>query len=85
MENKEDKGEFCMSSVFKLIGALGIILISIGILTKNRKKQDVYYILGGICLETYSVFIGDLIFIVLQIIFTLSAIYDFLKTKAIKN
>ncbi len=67
--------------IFKLIGALGIILISIGIVTKQRKNQDIFYILGGICLEIYSIYINDLIFIILQIIFIISAIYDFNKEK----
>lgn len=66
-------------NTFKLIGGLGLIIISIGIITKNRKKQDAFYIIGGICLEIYSIYIGDLIFIILQIIFTLAAVYDFVK------
>jgi len=74
-----------MSMIFKVIGALGLILISAGIITKKRKTQDVYYILGGICLEAYSIFLGDVVFIILQIIFTLSAIYDFIKVSAIKE
>lgn len=65
----------------KFIGALGIILISFGILIKNRERQDIFYILGGGCLEAYSLYIRDPIFIILQIIFTLSAIYDFIKSK----
>ena len=64
---------------FKLIGVLGIILISVGVVTKRRKRQDVFYILGGACLEVYSIYINDLIFAVLQIIFILSAVYDFNK------
>lgn len=64
---------------FKLIGVLGIILISIGVITKRRNRQDVFYILGGACLEVYSIHINDLIFAVLQIIFILSAVYDFNK------
>jgi len=74
-----------MIDIFKIIGALGIILISIGIITKKRKTQDVFYILGGLCLETYSIYIGDLIFIILQIIFTLAAIYDFAKIQFFKK
>lgn len=74
-----------MIDIFKIIGALGIVLISIGIVTKKRKIQDIYYILGGICLETYSIYIGDLIFIILQIIFTLAAIYDFVKIQYFKK
>ena len=72
-------------NTFEIIGALGIILISIGIITKKRKNQNVYYILGGLCLETYSVYIGNLIFIILQIVFTLSAIYDFTKVQNFKK
>jgi len=68
-------------AIFKLIGALGIVLISIGIINKQRKIQDVFYILGGVCLEIYSVYISDLIFIILEAIFIVAAIYDFIKQK----
>ena len=74
-----------MYNIFKLIGALGIILISIGIITKKRKIQDMYYILGGICLEIYSIYIGDVIFIILQTVFTLAATYDFVKIQFFKK
>lgn len=70
-----------MIDVSKIIGALGIILISIGVINKKRKIQDIFYILGRICLEAYSICIEDLIFIILQIIFTLSTVYDFAKIK----
>jgi hypothetical protein len=69
-----------MLNIFKIIGAVGLILISIGIINKKREIQDIYYILGGICLEIYSIHIGDIIFIILQIIFTIAGIYDFYKT-----
>ncbi len=68
-----------MVEVFKIFGALGILLISAGIIAKKRKTQDIYYIFGGLCLEAYSIYIGDIIFIILQIIFILAAIYDFAK------
>lgn len=66
-------------NIFKIIGALGIILISVGIINKKRKKQDVYYLLGGISLFVYSIYIRDFIFIILQLIFTFTAIYDLIK------
>ena len=71
--------------MFKLIGALGLLLISVGIITKDRKKQDMLYIIGGVCLELYSIYLQDLIFIVLQIIFTLAAIYDLYKIQSQKT
>ena len=74
-----------MDEVFRLIGALGIILIAIGIIVKKRKIEDLFYIAGGLCLETYSIYIGDMIFIVLQIIFTIAAVYDFVKIQFLKK
>jgi len=74
-----------MIEVFRIIGVLGILLITLGIILRKRKEQDILYIAGGICLEIYSLYIGDLIFIVLQIIFTLAAVYDFFRKFKEKN
>lgn len=70
---------------FKLIGATGLLLISIGIVSKKRTTQDVFYIVGGICLEVYSLYLQDTIFIILQIVFTLAAVYDLIKVYKAKN
>ena len=67
--------------IFQLFGALGLILIIIGVLIKDRKKEDILYIFGGIFLESYSLSIRDPIFITLQIIFILAAGYDLYKLK----
>lgn len=66
-------------TIFKIIGAVGLLLISAGIIIKKRKTQDLFYVMGGLCLEVYSLYLGDVIFIILQIIFTLAAIYDFIQ------
>ena len=71
--------------IFKIIGALGLIFISLGVLTKRRETQDVLYILGGISLGVYSLSIKEGIFIILQTIFTLAAIYDLIKLKVSKK
>jgi len=70
-----------MIDIFKIVGALGLILISIGIISKKRKTQDALYVFGGLSLLIYSIYIGDLIFIILQIVFTLAALYDLVKQK----
>ncbi|MFA5351844.1 MAG: hypothetical protein WC304_01030 [Candidatus Gracilibacteria bacterium] len=70
-----------MIDLFKLAGIIGLLAISVGIITKKRNLQDIYYIVGGMLLEVYSLSIGDLIFIVLQIIFVAAAVYDFVKLK----
>jgi len=66
---------------FYALGLAGLILIITGILikNKNRKIRDILYIFGGAALTTYSFHIKDAIFIILQIIFTLVAVYDLIK------
>lgn len=68
-----------MPLLFKSIGAAGLLLISLGIITKKRSRQDWLYIAGGLCLEAYSIYLGDLIFTILQIVFTAAAVYDLVK------
>jgi lipid-A-disaccharide synthase-like uncharacterized protein len=65
-------------NIFYSLGIVGLILIIIGVLIKkkNRSTRDILYILGGISLLAYSFYIKDVIFIILEIIFTLVAIYD---------
>jgi len=68
-------------SAYKIIGALGLVLISIGIIIKNEKKQDILFIAGGVGLGIYSIYIKDAIFITLQIIFTGTAVYELFKIR----
>jgi len=74
-----------MIPVFKIIGGLGILLIAIGLSLKERQLQDIFYICGGICLEVYSIYINDFIFIVLQLVFTFAAVYDLVRLKYLEK
>ncbi|MFH1012246.1 MAG: hypothetical protein V1760_00675 [Candidatus Peregrinibacteria bacterium] len=65
--------------LFKILGALGLLLITMGVVTKNRVKQDIFFIVGGTLLEIYSIYLRDAVFVILQIVFTVSAIYDLQK------
>lgn len=76
----------------KIIGVIGLLILIVGtILVSSKKKKKeikVYtlYIIGGICLFIYSFQLGDIIFITLQGIFILSAVYGLIKiNKKIKN
>ena len=66
---------------FQVIGALGLILISLGVLFRKRCRQDLFYLAGGICLEIYSIYLGDVIFMILQAVFILAAAYDAIGRK----
>ena len=69
--------------IFKIIGVFGLILIILGILIKpkNRKIRDILYILGGISLAGYSIYIKDIVFIILQVVFIIVAIYDLIRLR----
>ncbi|MBI2037418.1 MAG: hypothetical protein HYT15_00590 [Candidatus Magasanikbacteria bacterium] len=67
--------------LFKILGAIGMIMISYGIITKNSSLHDWLFIGGGILLLIYSISLRDPIFIPLQIIFIIASVYKFYKTK----
>ena len=66
-------------NIFKIIGVIGLLLISTGIVINKRNKQDIFYIVGGIGIDIYSIYTGDVIFIILETIFTLASVYDLVK------
>ena len=70
-----------MDPLFKIIGASGILLISFGILNKNALRANTSHLFGGICLETYSIYLGDFLFIILQAIFISVASYKIYTIK----
>ncbi|MCK5603308.1 hypothetical protein KAR91_15600, partial [Candidatus Pacearchaeota archaeon] len=73
-----------MEIIFKILGAIGLLFITMGVLVKDRAKQNIFFIFGGLLLLSYSAWLQDPIFIPLQIIFTIAAIYELycLKKKA---
>ncbi len=65
----------------KIFGIIGLIIIAAAIWLKNEKAQDVLFIIGGLSLLVYSIYIEDAIFIVLQALFILSSLAELLKLK----
>ena len=70
---------------FKIIAIIGLISIISGTLLISSKRsirrRYIYPLLliGGICLEIYSIYIGDIIFIILQAVYILITIYGLIK------
>lgn len=65
--------------IFKIFGVIGLILLCIGIIVKNRDTRDVLSILGGIALLIYSIYLKDIIFIILQSVYIIVTIFDYIK------
>ena len=62
-------------------GVIGLLLISYALWVKNEKRQDEIFLVGGAFLLAYSIFIGDKIFVALQIVFMVSALAEILKIR----
>ncbi len=71
-------------NVFEIVGATGLLFMATGVLLRHRCRQDLFYIIGGVCLEIYSIHLGHMIFIVLQAVFLAAALYD-VVTRAAKK
>jgi lipid-A-disaccharide synthase-like uncharacterized protein len=65
--------------LIKLFGVAGLLAVTLGILLKNRKNQNILFIVGGVLLEIYSIHQKDVIFIVLQVVFTAAAAFNLVK------
>lgn len=70
--------------MFKGFGIVGMIFICLAILSKNKKQQNIFYLFGGFSLLTYSIYLRDFIFIILQIIVIFAVFYNLTK-KYFKN
>ena len=68
-------------NTFKLIGIVGLILICLGMIVKNRKNRDALSFFGGVGLLIYSIYLKDIIFIILQTVYTIVVIIDYFKQK----
>jgi len=67
----------------QIFGIAGLIAIIIGIIYRSDKLIDeVCLIIGGVCLTVYSIYLGDVIFVILQVVFTVVAVYDLFRNKA---
>jgi hypothetical protein len=74
-----------MIDYFKIAGAIGLMMVVAGVLLRKRNVQDELYFLGGIFLISYSIHIGDWVFILLQVVFILAAAYDLVKSWIFKQ
>ncbi|HMP67698.1 MAG TPA: hypothetical protein PKA60_03040, partial [Candidatus Paceibacterota bacterium] len=66
-------------------GIVGLLIISYAIWIREEIRQNIFFIIGGLALLVYSIYIENWIFIVLQIIFAFSAIIELTKLLRNKN
>ena len=64
-----------------IFGIIGLLIITYAVWVRRERKQDRLFVLGGIALLVYSWSIGDWVFIILQIVFIASALFELRKLK----
>lgn len=64
-----------------IFGVIGLVLISYAIWIKNETKQDIAFLIGGVSLLIYSIFIQDIIFITLEVVYILSVSIELIKLR----
>jgi len=69
------------SMMFKIFGAIGLLFITYGVITKKAMTRNIVFIIGGLLLLTYSSYLKDPIFISLQIIFTIASIFELMHIR----
>jgi hypothetical protein len=68
----------------KILGAIGLLLITAGVLRKSETQQDILFIVGSAGLLVYSISLRDPIFIPLQTIFILVTGFELWKLSSNK-
>jgi len=71
--------------IYKFVGILGLVIISVGVFWQKKYLEDILYIIGGLALLVYSYGIGDWIFIILQVVFTISTTSHLLRSLKFKK
>jgi asparagine N-glycosylation enzyme membrane subunit Stt3 len=65
--------------MFIILGILGLLILSFAVWLRNERKQDLWFVIGGILLLIYSISINNVIFTILQIVFITSALIELVK------
>lgn len=70
-----------MEILFKLLGIVGLLFIIRSIFVHKEPHRFVWSLFGGLCLLAYSTYLNDIIFIILQAVFSLANVFEIWKHK----
>jgi Ca2+/Na+ antiporter len=65
--------------IINVVGMLGALLIAYGIFLEAEKRQDAVFIIAGMCLLVYALWLGSPIFTIAMILFVLASAYEFIQ------
>jgi len=70
---------------FKTVGVLGLLCICAAMIVRHRTTRDILGMFGGVCLLIYSLYLKDLIFIILQSVYIIVIVIDFINKKLVQG
>jgi len=65
--------------IITVVAALGVILITYGVFLKTEKRHDVITFIAALCLLTYALYIGNLLFTVAMSGLFLASLIEFIE------
>lgn len=65
--------------IIHIIAIIGIILLIYAVFLETEKRQDVVFIISGICLFIYALFINNLVFMLATAGITLASLIEFVE------
>ncbi len=65
--------------VMNIVAILGVILHIYGVFLEKEKRRDLVFVIGGLCLFTYALWIGNKIFTLAMGGFILASFVEFIE------
>lgn len=64
---------------YKIIGIIGLILICTAMVVRKRTLRDKLSLFGGVGLLIYSIYLKDVIFVILQAVYIIVVSVDYFR------
>lgn len=71
--------------IIHVVAMLGAILVSYGVFLEEEKRQDAVFLIGGLALFVYALWLPSPVFMVATGLFTLASGYEFFRIAAGKH
>ncbi|OGY59343.1 MAG: hypothetical protein A3F24_00640 [Candidatus Colwellbacteria bacterium RIFCSPHIGHO2_12_FULL_44_17] len=64
-----------------IAGIIGLVCATIGVLQKNQRYEDIFFLAGGAFLLVYSIALDNTIFAVLQVVFMSASLWELIRLR----
>jgi Ca2+/Na+ antiporter len=65
--------------IINVVGMLGALLVGYGVFLEAEKRQDIVFMLAGMCLFVYAIWLASPVTMIAMALFTLASTYEFIQ------